>query len=70
MRIVGSMEQVGSRRAGRADGLENHMACDLEAAGTGMDMDMDIGLGVVGIGLSEEEGLMWVLQVRMSRNPT
>lgn len=60
MRIVGSMEQVGSRRAGRAVDLENHMACDLEAEGTGMDMD--IGLGVVGIGLpEEEEGLMWVL---------
>jgi hypothetical protein len=56
------MEQVGSRRAGRAVDLENHMACDLEA-GTGMDMDIglrvvDIGLGVVGIGLPEEEGLM------------
>ena len=66
MRIVGSMEQVGSRRAGRAVGLENLMACDLEAEGTGMDMDMDIGLAVVGIGLSEEEGLMWVLpEVRL-----
>ena len=70
MRIVGSMEQVGSRRAGRAVGLENHMACDLEEEeGTGMDMDMGIGLGVAGIGLAEEAVLMWVLQVTMSRNP-
>ena len=69
MRIVGSMEQVGSRRARRAVGLENHMACDLEEEGTGMDMGMGIGLGVVGIGLAEEAVLMWVLQVRMSRNP-
>ena len=67
---MGNMEQVDSRRAGRAVDLENHMACDLEAEGMGMDMDMDIGLAVVGIGLPEEEGLMWVLQVRMSRNPT
>ena len=33
-----------------------------------MDMNMGIGLGVVGVGLTEE-GLMWLLQVRMSRNP-
>ena len=64
MHIVGSMEKVGSRRAGRA-ALENHMACDLEAEGTGMDMDM----ALVGIGLPEEEGLMWVLQLRMSKKP-
>ena len=70
MHIVGSMEQVGSRRAGRAVGLENHMACDLEAEGMGMDIDIDIGRGVVGIGPPEEEGLMWLLQVRMSRRPT
>ena len=67
--IVGIMEQVGSRRAGRA-ALENHMACDLEAEGMGVDMDVGIGFGVVGIGPPEEEGLMWVLQVRMSRKPT
>lgn len=65
-RIVGSMEQVGSRRAGRAVDLENRMACVLEAEGTGMDMDMGIGLGVVGIG-QPKEGLMWVLQMRMYR---
>ena len=56
--IVGSMEQFGSRRAGMAVDLENHMACYLEAEGTGMDMGMGIGLGVVDI---EAEGLMWVL---------
>ena len=59
MHIVGSMEQVGSHRSGRA-ALENHMACELEAEGTSMDMDMGIGLGVVGIGPRrppEEEGL-------------
>ena len=67
--IVGIMERVGSRRAGRA-ALENHMACHLEAEGMGMDMDVGIGFGVVGIGPSGEEGLMWVLQVRMSRKPT
>lgn len=66
-RIVGSREQVGSRRAGRAVDLENRMACVLEAEGTGMDMDMGIGLGVVGIGQPKEEGLMWVLQMRMYR---
>ena len=38
MHIVGSMEQVGSRRAGRA-ALENHVACDLEVEG----MSMGIG---------------------------
>ena len=60
--IVGSMEQSGSRRAGRAVDLENHMACFLEAESTGMGMGMGIGLGVVDIGLPEEaEGLMWVL---------
>ena len=59
MHIVGSMEQVGSRRAGRM-ALENHVTCDLEAEGMSMDMDMGIGLGVGGIGPRrppEEEGL-------------
>ena len=57
MHIVGSMEQVGSRRADRV-ALENHVTCDLEAEG--LSMDMGIGLGVVGIGPRrppEEEGL-------------
>jgi len=60
MHVVGSMELVGSRTAGRAVDLENHMSCDPEAEGTGMDMG--IGLRMVGIVLPEEaEGLMWVL---------
>ena len=46
-------------QGGRA-ALENHMACDLEAEGTGMNMDMGIGFGAVGVSPPEEEGLMWM----------